>query len=267
MKRNRFPMIDVLESRTLLSGSLSVAAAPPTSSSTATASATAVKTVAGPTLNLTAGVPFQGTVGFYATPVLDPPDGYSATINWGDGTTATKATLAYGTSGKAFGEIISGEHVYAKPGNYVVTTTFIVGPISPMFKLPTTVLEKLVDKTVVAPFPSNTSGGVTIDETINKSFTADLGTFTFIAPATNLSATISWGDGTTSKATITSTGVIGLDVIKFKITGTHTYTLAGKFPVHIVVTRPSQTVNGAIIATIESTAIVAPVKATASQVL
>ena len=258
--------IEPLESRTLLSSAAGAIVTPPVSSSTnahavQSTPSTAIKTVAGPTLNLTAGVPFAGTVGFYASPVLDPPMGYRASINWGDGTTSNGG-LSYGMSGNTFGVIISGLHTYTQAGTYSVTTTFSIGPISPKSGLPTTILEKIVDKAIVAP-GANSSGGVTIKETEGKKFTADVGTFITIAPATGLSATIIWGDGTTSKGVLTSVGIIGIDEIKFKVTGTHAYAEEGKNAIHILVTRQLVALPGqpapdvvAVVATLDSTAIV-----------
>jgi hypothetical protein len=213
------------------------------------------KTVSGPTLNLTAGTPFNGKVGFFATPVLDPPLKYAATINWGDGKT-TKATLTYGMQGKSSGLIISGSHTYASAGKYTVTTTLVTTPVSSTSTLPTTIIEKIVDNAVVAPLPANSSNGVTIKEKAGKEFTATLGTFHAMAPATGLKAMISWGDGSASQGVITATGVMGIDVIKFKVSGMHKYVSVGKYAIHIVITKPGATASAkrAVVASIESTA-------------
>ena len=213
------------------------------------------KTVAGPTLNLTAGTPFSGKVGFFATPVLDPPLKYEAKINWGDGKTS-EATLTYGMQGQVPGLIISGSHTYLMPGKYKVTTTLVTTPISSQFKLPTTIIEKIVDQAIVSPLPPNSSGGVTILEKAGKEFTAKLGTFHSIAPGTNLAAMISWGDGTTDKGIIMGIGVEGLDVIKFQVSGMHKYASAGRYGIHIVITKPGMTASAkrTMVASIESTA-------------
>jgi hypothetical protein len=257
MKRHSVSIIESLESRTFLSVSLTSSGA---SGGLQTTSATVVTppSIFGLTLHATAGTPFSGAVGFYATPVLDPPLGYFATINWGDGT-VTQATLHYGTNCHQFGEVIDGVHTYVKAGTYAAKVTVYTAPINPKMAFATTILETIRDAVIVSLFPANSSNGVTIDESAGKSFTAKLGTFTDIAPATGLTATISWGDGTTSTGVIASTGVIGLDVIDFKVTGTHTYALAGKYAIHVVVTRPSPSASSPAftVATIESTAVVA----------
>jgi PKD repeat protein len=215
------------------------------------------KTVAGPTLNLTAGTPFSGKVGFFATPVLDPPLKYEAKINWGDGKTS-EATLTYGMQGQVPGLIISGSHTYLIPGKYKVTTTLVTTPVSAQSKLPTTIIEQIVDQANVATLPPNSSGGVTIQEKAGKQFTAKLGTFHAPAPGTNLVAMISWGDGTIDKGTIMGIGVQGIDVIKFQVSGMHKYAMVGKYAIHIVITRPgaTPTAKRTVLTSIESTALV-----------
>jgi hypothetical protein len=116
--------------------------------STIDATGPVVPVVTGPQIHTIEGVEFQGEVGFYASPVLDPPLIYAATINWGDGITSA-ATLSYGASGK-FGYIISGTHTYSKAGIYTVETTFVTTPLNPKSGLPTTILEEIVDKAIVA---------------------------------------------------------------------------------------------------------------------
>lgn len=206
-----------------------------------------IPVVNGPELDATEGVKFTGEVGFYASPVLDPPLKYAATINWGDGATSV-ATLSYGSSGNAFGVIISGSHTYAKGGVYNVRVAMETTPVNPKSGLPTRLIEYIDDKAIVT-----SSNGKIITELVGHKFTADLGTFSFPAPAQNLSATISWGDGSSSYGTITSTGVSGIDVINFKVSGTHTYTKTGIYAIKIVVRKPS--VGGTfVVTTIDSAA-------------
>jgi hypothetical protein len=155
MARNLHSVIEQLESRRLFSGSISPSPAP-LAAAIGTRPATIsthIKTVGGPTLHEIAGVHFKAAVGFYASPVLDPPGAYSASINWGDGST-TQATLFYGANGAKFGYYIDGAHTYAKPGQYVVTTTLVIGPINPKIAFPTTIIEKIIGKAIVAPRPA-----------------------------------------------------------------------------------------------------------------
>lgn len=247
--------IEALESRTFLSATLESTVAPGPA-----IVQPIIPVVTGPTIHATAGTPFSGEVGFYASPVLDPPLVDSATINWGDGVT-TKATLHYGQNGNQFGIIISGVHTYAKAGTYAAVVTLVQGPINPKMGLPTRILEIFRDKAIVTPFPANSPGGVTIIEPVGKKFTATVGKFTFIAPGGNFTATISWGDGTTSTGVVVAGGVEGIDVIKYVVNGTHTYSLAGKYAIKIVVYRNlSAGATPVVFTTIDSTAdVVSPV--------
>ena len=95
-------------------------------------------------------------------------------------------------------------------------------------------------------------------ETTNAAFTADLGSFTYPAPGTSLSATVSWGDGTTSTGVIKSDGVVGIDEIKFEVDGSHTYTHAGDFPILATVFTPGVTSSGVdhVVTTLHDLAIV-----------
>ena len=109
--------------------------------------------------------------------------------------------------------------------------------------------------------PLNSRGGVTIHEQAGVAFTAVVGTFSTIAPGTNLHATINWGDGTTpSIGTITPTGVAGVDVINFQVSGGHTFTKAGTLPIVVTVTQsfgpPGSLTPVRLVAVIDSTAIV-----------
>ncbi|HZL33904.1 MAG TPA: hypothetical protein VFC78_01260 [Tepidisphaeraceae bacterium] len=263
MKRHSHFPIEKLESRTLLSAAVGVAGSAlgaPTSVPPITVGA--IPTVNGPTLNLTAGVAFNGTVGFYASPVLDPPLAYFANINWGDGA-YTKAALTYGQQGNQYGYIISGSHTYAQPGNYTLTATLITGPINPAMEFPDRLIEQIVDQVIVAP--GNFSGGVTITQTAGQKFTAGVGTFVTLAPGTGLSASINWGDGHTSPGLLTPVGVVGIDEIQYGVTGTHTYAAAGDYAIHTTVVRRPIVVPGqptplyiVLVAQIDSTAIVNP---------
>ncbi len=241
--------VELLEDRTAPSGT--VVASSFVGPIAPFAAAAAIPTVAGPTLHATAGEPFSGLVGFYASPVLDPPYQYSAAVNWGDGS-SSNATLTYGQYNGQFGYLISATHTFAKPGIDTVKVTLIESPINPASGLPSYIVEFIADKAIV-----NSSNGVTINESAGKKFTADLGTFTAIAGTHHLFASINWGDGTISEGAITAIGVQGLDVIKYQVSGTHVYQNAGIYPIQIVVYEGSPiAANPVVIATIDSSAVV-----------
>jgi hypothetical protein len=101
---------------------------------------------------------------------------------------------------------------------------------------------------------------VTIHEMAGAHFTADLGSFITITPGQGLHAIINWGDGKSSIGTLQPAGVMGIDVLRFNVSGDHTYASPGKYAIHTVVTQSpsplSATAALRIVATIQSTAIV-----------
>ena len=250
--------IERLESRTLFSAAASPLLGVAAATHPITHVATAVKTTVGPTLHLTAGAQFSGKVGFYQSGILDPPGAYSAILDWGDGTANTNASLSYGASGTQYGYIISGAHTYGKARTYTVKVTLMIGPYAPGIEFPTTIVEYIVDKAIVAARPDS-AGGLTIHPILHRKFTAKIGTFEYPAPAIGLTANVNWGDGSSSTGTVTGIGGVGVDVIEFKVTGTHKYSLPGIYAITITVYRPSLTAGGSpmVITTIDGTAKVA----------
>lgn len=258
MAHDRNVLIEHLEARTLFGAILGSAAIgharlhPPSQSTTA-----AIILLPGSTLHPTAGVAFNGEVAFYSSPVLDPPLGYSASIDWGDGN-VTDATLQYGSEGTSFGYVINGSHTYGTAGTFKVMTTLSTGPIvrpgQPTPAFPTQIVAEFVGDAIVGP-ASNSTGGVTISEPPKQQFTANVGSFSRIAPATGLHASIAWGDGTRSAGTVTPTGVIGIDVIPFDVSGTHAYARRGKYHIRVVVI-DSSTARPHVVVRMKSTALV-----------
>lgn len=125
---------------------------------------------------------------------LSTADDFTATIDWGDGTSST-GTVA-GVLG-AFG--VSGDHAYEATGEYIVTVT--VQGIS------------------------GVSGTVTSKAQVGRLYAGQLATLEIVsfdctdpnAMVDQFSATIKWGDGTTSAGTIEARGS------EFVVEGTHAY--------------------------------------------
>jgi len=266
MKYKRYPLLEQLESRTLLSvgliapgGRAAIGVARETvQSASSTTSAPTTSTGIGETLNLMVGVPFTGEVAFLPSPVLDPPLQYAATIDWGDGT-QTKGTLQYGMQGNIAGYEIIGTHTYTAAGTFKTTTAVTSQSIAPSgspILPPIQLVATIIGKAIVTPAKST---GLTIYETAGQPFTADLGSFTTTAPATGLQATISWGDGTSSPGILQPSSVIGVDVLEFDVIGSHTYAKAATYPIHIIIFKtpisPAAT-STQVIATINDIAIV-----------
>jgi hypothetical protein len=136
------------------------------------------------------------------------------TIAWGDGTTST-GTLASGRIGP-----ILGTHTYARAGIYngTVTWTDAKGSKSATFSM------KVTD----APLSAT---GLTIAARVGTPFNGAVATFTdpnpFAAPA-DFSATINWGDGTSSAGTVSGGGA-------FVVAGTHAFASPGVYQTTVAI--------------------------------
>jgi hypothetical protein len=180
----------------------------------------------------TAGTQFSGVVATFSDARANPAAAdFTATIDWGDGTTST-GTVSFDSSTGVFD--VSGAHTYANTnqsgagfgfgslgegifGNqYFVVDVTITDTVA---KASATALS--LAKVAPAP-PVITATGQNIQATAGQQFSGIVATFTDAkasAMAGDFTATINWGDGTTSSGTVTfdsSTGV-------FEVTGTHIY--------------------------------------------
>jgi hypothetical protein len=103
-----------------------------------------------------AGVAFSGSVGMFtdANPLASTAD-YSATINWGDGTTSPAAVAAAST-----GFAVSGSHTYANPAVYTTTVTiFDVGGASAQARGVANVIAVHATSTLVGCSPTTVAPG------------------------------------------------------------------------------------------------------------
>ncbi|HXA33178.1 MAG TPA: hypothetical protein VNV87_13030, partial [Acidimicrobiales bacterium] len=157
---------------------------------------------------------FSGPVAtFTAADPTKPASDFTATIAWGDGTT-TPGTIA-GSSGSF---TVTGTHAYADEGSFPlgVTVTDTVSSVTGSAS-PTATVSELDNLAAGSP--------ITFSATQGTSFSGPVATFTDSANPTNVAsdftATIAWGDGTTSVGTISGAGGT------FTVSGTHTYTGSG----------------------------------------
>ncbi|HVX09559.1 MAG TPA: DUF4214 domain-containing protein [Pirellulales bacterium] len=120
---------------------------------------------------------------------------FAATITWGDSTPATAGTVV-ATSQTGVFQILGG-HTYAEEGTYTVRTSISIDGATPSFVQS---LATVTDLPVVA------SGGFTVDATEGMPPPNQLlATFTDPAGAESVSdysATVNWGDGRGSSATV-----------------------------------------------------------------
>ena len=154
----------------------------------------------------------------------DTAGGFTASINWGDGTT-TAGTIV-GSNG-VFS--IEGGHTYADEGNFTVTAD--VTRISDA----TTASDN--QTVVVNENDFLTAHGTTLTAPAGQALTnATVAIFSDTdptAPASEFVATIDWGDGTTTAGTIA--GANG----SFGVTGSHTYATTGEDTITVTVADPS----------------------------
>jgi hypothetical protein len=172
------------------------------------------------TASSTEGAAFSGTVATFtdANPASTPTD-FTATVTWGDGSPATTGTVTL-VSGTY---VVSASHTYAEEGAYSVSVAVLdVGGST-----------ATVSSTgQVADAPLTAGAPVTISATEGIPFSGAVASFTDAnlgAPSSDFSATIGWGDGTTSAGTVSGSGG------SFSVSGTHTYGDEGAYAVTVTV--------------------------------
>jgi hypothetical protein len=141
----------------------------------------------------------------------------TASIDWGDGSPASTVTFAVNTAGTG---TISGSHTYTEEGAYPVGVT--VHDIDGTFTISGT-------NTVGDAALTATPESITVEK--RASFTETVATFTDAnpgAPVSDFTATIDWGDGTTSAGTITALPGGG-----FAVSGDHEYKRKGTYSVTV----------------------------------
>src|SRR5205085_1941565 len=189
---------------------------------TATVTEGDVLTASPVTITTTEGAAFTGTVATFSdTLTSSPASDFTATINWGDGTT-TAGTITGGSGSFT----VSGSHTYAEDGSFAVAVTLAdnaPGTASAVANSTANVSELPISGAAVAinGFERSPLTNVNV-----ASFTHGNGA----EPAASFTATINWGDGASSAGTIVSSGGA------YQVQGTHTYLDERTFPVSVVVT-------------------------------
>jgi Domain of unknown function (DUF4214) len=183
----------------------------------------------GTTIVATRGQAFNGVVGTFSA--LDPTataGEFSATINWGDGSSSA-GTIDVNSSG-AFE--VKGTHTFAAAGqdNISVAVTGVATTANPTGSSLTINSQAVVNDAALALTGTN----VTIGASLAAANVA-VGTFNDAGGAQalgNYTATISWGDGTGSTAgTVVANGQGAAS--QFSITGSHSYARPGHFTISI----------------------------------
>jgi hypothetical protein len=172
-----------------------------------------------PGLNLAEGTGFNGAIAaFTDTDPAQPASSFTATINWGDGTTST-GTITGGNGSFS----ISGNHTYADESSFTTTVS----------------VQDQDGEAATGTGSANVSDAALslISHTSSFSFVAGvplanliLGNFGDANPfavASDFSATINWGDGLIDLATISG------NFNGFAIVGSHLYASNVNFPVSV----------------------------------
>lgn len=194
---------------------------------TATSSATVSETdftATATTVSVSEGQSFSGSVGtFNDADDAGNASKFVASINWGDGSSATTTTpVANGDTNFS----VTGSHTYADEGTFTITTT--ISEIGGTTSSPTTgAIGAITSTAVVAEADSFTGTATAISATEGTTFSSGtLATFTdsdTTTPASDLTATIDWGDGTSD--TVAPSGSGG----NFTVAGSHVYSDEGTF--------------------------------------
>ena len=154
----------------------------------------------------------------------DTAGGFTATINWGDGTTTAGSIV--GSNGSFS---VEGGHTYADEGNYDVTATVVRTSDAKTVSDTETVVVNDNDfltghgATLIAP-AGQAQANITV-ATFSDSDTVSI--------ASDFVATIDWGDGTTSAGTIAGSNGT------FAIIGNHTYAAIGNDTITVTMEEPS----------------------------
>src|SRR5262249_40080609 len=141
---------------------------------------------------------------------------YSATIDWGDGTSSAGNIIRDGSQLR-----VAGAHAYAMHGDYTVHVS-----ISDDGGPPAT-----ADSTVHVHDAGLFTNRTYLRQTVDREFTQTVASFrdrNAMGDGSSFSATIQWGDGTSSEGTLVANASGGFDVV-----GTHTYSTAGDFTVRV----------------------------------
>lgn len=159
------------------------------------------------------------------------PSGFTAKINWGDGTALSTAAVARDSSSPVSNLYVAlGTHTYAQPGVYPIVVSFTGDKGAKGTCYSTAVV---TDKAIKAV-------GEEIELKSGRVVNRIVATFTDTTPdlPKNYTATIDWGDGLLSKGTIKRHPKTG----EFQVYGTHGYRDSERFSVRVRIHKNSELV-------------------------
>jgi hypothetical protein len=177
-------------------------------------------TVLGAPLSPVEGAAFSGTIFLFVDANRNATaTEFAATIDWGDGTSSTGTITARATGGFN----IAGGHRYAEEGNRTISVSITDDGVATTTATSTFTV---ADAAIVAV---PTAGLRPLEGTPFNGIVASLFDNNPAGAASDFTATIDWGDGTTSA------GAVALAGIGFNISGSHTYRVGGSYNVNVSV--------------------------------
>lgn len=178
-------------------------------------------TLTGTPVSATEGQAFSGQVAsFTDTNTSSTAAEYSATINWGDG--ASSAGTVSGPTGGPY--TVTGTHTYAEEGSYTVQVS-ITDTTNSGNDLSTKATATVADAPLGASCATPAASQEGFSGTVASLTDANPG-----ATTADYTATISWGDGTSSAGVVS-----GPTGGPFTVSGTHTYTSTGSHAVGVTI--------------------------------
>jgi hypothetical protein len=192
------------------------------------------------TVNGVEGQTFTATVATFVDiggpEIASNPGDYTASIDWGDGTTSTGIISGPDSNGVF---TVTGTHAYAEETNefhgtptITVTLTHESAPAI-----------MVTDTPSISEAPLSATAGSAVSAVVGQDVSAAVATFVDTGGPENstldYTASIDWGDGTTTTGTISGPDQNGV----FTVTGDHTYASQGgsPFTINVTITHESLT--------------------------
>ncbi|GHO48554.1 FG-GAP repeat domain-containing protein [Ktedonospora formicarum] len=187
------------------------------------------------TIHATVNVPFNGAVAIIRG--ARSANDTTATINWGDGTPNTSGTVSANSDGTL---TVSGSHTYTTPGTY---TLYVIAEEGP----------NVTSGYGQAMVQSATGVQVVQVNTIHASahvpFHGTVATINGAFSANDTTVTINWGDGSAA----TPGTVVPNHDGTLRVSGSHTYSRGGTFPLTVSVREGTRTATGSGQAIVKAT--------------
>jgi hypothetical protein len=177
----------------------------------------------------------QGTGTFTVATFSDqdtaaPRTDFTATITWGDGSTST-VTSANGISGSAGNFVVQTSHVYDEVTTATVLSVQILDVGGSRASSSSTSTFTVAD----APLSNLRLTNVQATEGISTVTVATFSDANAAAPATDFTATITWGDGGTATHSGAAGNIVSLGNGKFALLASHTYAEEGSYTLSVQV--------------------------------